>query len=238
MKGIKIVGLALVAIFVMSAVAATGASAAPEHIYKVEQVKLEAGETKEIRSSAKTEFVLKGKGILEVESVTKCKKIKLNAALHPVIVGGTPGTSKNEAIEFEECTATVGGSKCEKVAITSATTNNELVTIVKPTAKAGKLATLFTPATPPVFSTIKLTKCGLFGSREAKVEGTTAAFITPEAVDEVKGTLVWNEKEEVTEVEKQGGTKVKVGLTAESKLATLNGEATVELLSGQVWGAF
>jgi hypothetical protein len=238
MKHIRVIGLVLVALFAM-ATAATSAMAAPKHVYKVAGKELAAGEEKEIRSSMKSaSFVLKGKGALEIESVTTCKKLKLNAALKPVIVGGTPGTSKNEAIEFEECSATVGGAKCEKVAISSATTNNELVTIVLPAAKAGKLATLFTPATPPVFSTIKLTKCGIFGTQEAKVEGSTAAWINPEAVEEVKGMLIWNEKEEITEVENQKGEKIKVGLTATKKKATLNGEAFVELVSGQVWGAF
>ncbi len=236
MKHIRIIGLTLVAAFAMSAVAATSALAL-SHTYSVEKKELLANETREIRSSAATEFTLKGKGALNVEAVTKCKKLKLNAGLHPVIVGGVPGTSKNESIEFEECSATVGGVKCTgAVEIESPATNNELVTIVKPAELAGKLATLFVPASGKVFSKIKLNKCGILGNQTATVEGTTAAFVPSEA-ESVLGMLAWNEKEEITEIEKQGGAKATVGLTSDSKLATLNGEATVELVSGLKWSA-
>lgn len=239
MKHIRIIGLALVAVFALGAVAATSALAAPEHIYKIEGNKLEAGETREIKASAKTEFTLKGKGVLEVEAVTKCKKLKLKASEHPDIIGGTPGTSAHEVIEFEECSGTVGGSKCASVEVENAATNNELVTIRAPSELNGKLATLFTPASGKLFSKIKLNKCGfIFGSQKAEVEGTSAALVSPEATEAVAGTLAWHESMEITEVEKQGGAKVAVGLKSNGKLATLNGESSVELVSGLKWGAF
>ncbi len=237
MNRIKVVGLALVAVFAMSAMAAATATAA-EHIYKIEGKKLEAGEEREIKAKVSEEFTLKGKGVFEIEAVTKCKKLKLKASLKPVIVGGLPGTSKNEAIEFEECSATVGGSKCSSVEITNAATNNELVTIRAPAELNGKLATLFTPASGKEFSKTKLNKCGIFGSQSATVEGTTAALVEPEASEAVEGMLVWHESMEITEIEKQNGTKEKVGLTSGGKKATLNGSALVALVSGQKWGAF
>ncbi len=239
MNRIRIIGMALVAVFALSAVAVATASALPSHVYRVEGAKLEAGKTKEITSKVKagSEFVLKGTQ-LGIKSVTKCKKIKLNAAEKPVIVGGEPGTSEKEKIEFEECTATVGGSKCESVTVESASTKNELVTIEKPAGKKGKLATLFTPTTGTVFSKVKFKKCGLFGSPEATVEGSTAALVSPEATEAVSGALIWNEAEEITEVEKQSKAKVTAGLKAAGNLATLNGEAEVELVSKEKWGAF
>ena len=238
MKHIRIIGLALVALFALGAIAATSAMAAPEHIYKVEGKKLEAGEKEEITSKAKTEFVLKGTGPLGIKSETKCKKLKLNAAEKPVITGGTPGKSEKEKIEFEECTATVGGSKCSSVTVESASTNNELVTIVLPASKAGKLATLFVPASGKVFTKIKFTKCGIFGSQSAEVEGSSAALISPEKTEAVNGVLIWNEKEEITETEKQNGEKGKDGLKFNGNAATINGEAEVALVSGKKWGAF
>lgn len=235
MKRIRILGLALVALFAFGAVAAYAAE--PEDIYKVEGSKLEGKE--EITSKAKTEFILKGTGPLGIKSETKCKKLKLAAAEKPVIVGGQPGKSEKEKIEFEECTGTVGGSKCSSVSIESASTNNELVSIVAPSGKKEKLATLFTPASGKVFTTIKLTKCGIFGSQEAKVEGTSAALVSPEKIEAVTGTLVWNEKEEITEVKKHGSSSSeKVGLKFDGNAATINGEAEVELVSKKKWGAF
>ncbi|MGA2163966.1 MAG: hypothetical protein ABSH36_05805 [Solirubrobacteraceae bacterium] len=234
----RIIGLALVALFAMSAIAAATATAAPKHIYMVEGKELKAGETKEITAKDSEEFTLKGKGALEIEAVTKCKKLKLKASEHPEIIGGTPGTSAKEVIEFEECSGTVGGSKCSSVEIENAATNNELVTVVKPESLKGKLATLFTPTKPPVFSKEKLNKCGIFGSQSATVEGTSAALVEPEATEALEGMLVWSEKSEITEIEKQNGTKATVGLTSGKKKATLNGIALVALVSGQKWGAF
>jgi hypothetical protein len=237
MKHIRIIGLALVALFVMGA-AATSAMAAPEHIYKVEGKKLETGETKEIRSKAKTEFVLVGTGPLGIKAETKCKKLKLNATEKPDIAGGTPGTSGKEKIEFEECTATLGGSKCSSVTIESALANNELVTVVAPAADAGKLGTLFSPASGTTFTTIKLSKCGIFGTQEAKVEGSTVALVSPEKTEAVVGTLVYSSSAPITETEKQNGTKTADGLKFDGNAATINGEAEVELVSKEKWGAF
>lgn len=240
MTRIKLVGLCLVAVFAFGAVAVAQASAA-EYIYKVEGKKLEAGETKEIVSRAKTEFTLTGEETIlgsKVKAVTKCKKLKLNAAEKPVIEGGTPGKSSKEKIEFEECTATIAGSKCEKVVIESASTNNEIVTVVLPSSKAGKLAILFTPASGEVFTTTKLTKCGIFGSHEAKVTGSVAALVSPEATEQVAGTLIYNEKEEITKVKKSNGKEQEVGLKFAGNPAKINGEAEVELVSKQKWGVF
>lgn len=234
---VKIFGLALVVMFAIGALGSTTAVAA-EHIYKVEGKELKAGEEKEITAKASEEFTLRGKGALEIETVTKCKKLKLRASLKPVIIGGNPGTSKNEIIELEECVDTIGGTKCSSVEIEEATTNDELVTVRAPSELNGKLATLFTPASGKVLAKIKLNKCGIFGSQSVTVEGTTAALVEPEATEALEVMLVWNEKMEITEVEKQNGTKEKVGLISNGKKVTLNGSALVSLVSGQKWGAF
>lgn len=238
MKRIRVIGLALVAVFAMGAVAQASAT---EYIYKVAGAKLEAGKTQEITSKAKTEFTLTGEETIlgtKVKAITKCKKLKLNAAEKPVIVGGTPGKSEKEKIEFEECAATLGGAKCEKVVVESASTKNELVTVVLPAGKAGKLATLFTPTTGTVFTVVKLTKCSFFGSHEAKVEGTSAALITPEKSEQAAGVLAWSEAEEITKVKRSNGEEPTVGLKFAGNPSKINGEAEVELVSKEVWGAF
>jgi hypothetical protein len=245
MRNIKVVGLALLAVFALSALVAAQASAAAEHIYKVEGKVLEAPEVREVKSSLKSEkFVLRGKGILNVESVTTCKKLKLKAAEKPVIEGGSEkgqtGKSSKEVIEFEECTATVGGTKCSGVEVSNAATNNELVSVYAPAGLKGKLATLFTPAEGKVFSKIKFKSCGLLGSPSAEITGSSAGLVQTEKVEAVKGALQYREgTEEITAIEKQNKTTEKVELDNEkTKKATLAGDAWIELTTGEKWGAF
>jgi hypothetical protein len=236
MQRVKILGVALAAVFAMSAITAT-ASLAAEYIFKVNGAKLEAGQTREVTSKAKKEFVLEGE-VLGVKAVTKCKKEKLNAAEKPVIVGGIPGKSEKEKIEFSECSATVGGVACKSVTVENVPTNNEIVTIVKPAAKAGKLATKFTPSAGTKFTEIKFKECGGFGSPTAEVTGTTAALDSPEKVEQETGALIWSKPEEITEVEKSSKAKETVGLKFAGKAATLEGEAEVTLVSKEKWGVF
>jgi hypothetical protein len=244
MKFTRILGLVLVAIFAMGVVTASAMGA--EDIYKVEGKKLEAKESKGITSHIKagTEFTLKGEETIlfvTIKSVTKCKKLKLDAAESPVIVGGLPGTSEKEKVEFEECTAELGGKACKSVAVESVATNNELVTIKKPATKEGDLGTLFKPAGGgKVFTKVKFTECGAFGNQTAEVEGTTAALVSPEKTEAVAGSLIYSESssEEITEIEKHSGTKETVGLKFGGKKATINGTAEVELLSKEKWGGF
>jgi hypothetical protein len=236
MTRIKLVGLCLVAVFAFGVVAAAEASAA-EYVYKVEGKTLSGN--KEITSKAKTEFTLTGEESIlgaKVKAITKCTKLKLNAAEKPVIVGGTPGKSEKEKIEFEGCTATLGGSKCSSVTIESASTNNEIVTIVLPASKAGDLGILFTPATGKIFTTVKLSKCGIFGSHEAKVEGSSTALAsTGEAV---VGTLTYSETEEITKIKKSSGAEETTGLKFAGNPSKINGVAEVELVSKEKWGVF
>jgi hypothetical protein len=239
MKGMKILGLTLMAVFMFGAFTATAALAAQEDIYKVEGTKLASGESQEIKAKIAEEFTLKGKKSI-FESVTKCTVLELEKGA--VIEGGQPGKSSKEVIKFPsaDCTAEVKGiAKCSSVSITNAETKNELVEIVKPTALAGKLASLFTPASGTKFSTVELKSCGLAGTQTAEVTGTSAARVEPEMMEALEGNLTWNEKEEITEVKKFGASSgTAVGLKSNGNLATLNGKAAVSLASGKKWGAF
>jgi hypothetical protein len=227
MRYIKLVGVCLVVTLGVCVVVASASAA--EDIYKIEGSKLEAGETVGITASAKTEFTLQAKGALEIEAVIKCKGLKLDEGQFPEVIGGTPGTSAKEVIDFEECSATVGGSKCSSAEIENAEMNNELVTIRAPSGLSGKLATVFIPASGTTLMRLKLNKCGIFGSESATVEGTTAAATSPEGVFEPEGEWAWNEKEQITEIEKHNGTKEKVGLTSDKKQAVIQGAARVAL---------
>jgi hypothetical protein len=240
MTRIKLAGLCLVAVFAFSAVAVAQASAAAEYTYHVEGKELAKGATKEVKASMKSKnFVLKGKGTLEVESVTTCTSLKLAAG--GLIVGGKPGKSEKEKIEFGGCTATVGGSKCEKVEVENVLTSNEIVTVKKPASLEGDLAVLFTPGSGEVFSKIKFTKCGfIFGSPKAEITGSVAALVASPKTEAVSGALQYKVGEtEITEVTNSEGKSKTVGLFNEkTKKATIEGEANVELVSGEKYGVF
>jgi hypothetical protein len=233
--------LCIIAVLAVCGVAAAEASAAPEHIYKIEGKKLATGEKEGIKAKLAEDFVIKGSETIlgsKIEFVITCKKVKLNAAEKPMIVGGEPGTSEKEKFEFEECGATLDGTKCDKVAVESAAVTNELVTIIKPAERNGKLGIWFVPASGKVFFTIKMEKCGVLGSHEVKVEGTTAAAEFTEKTENRIQFWEWSEGEEITEIERQSGTKFLVGLKADGNVTTLSGTVEVELVSGDKWGAF
>jgi hypothetical protein len=217
-------------------------SAAPEHIYMVEGKKLEAGEKKEIKAKLLSgDFTIKGSETIlgtKIPFVIECKKFKLNAAEKPLIVGGNPGTSEKEKFEFEECEATLDGTKCGSVTIETVKVNNELVTIIHPATKNGKLANWFVPASGGVFWTIKVKSCGIFGSHEWKVEGSTAAAEFTEKTEKPVQYWEWNEGEEITEIERQSGSKFSIGLKSAGNTTTLNGQVEVELVSKEMWGGF
>jgi hypothetical protein len=226
MRYVKSIGLCLTIASVVCAIATTEASAV-EDVYKVNGNKLETNETREIVAGASEEFAFRGKGLLEVEEVVKCKKLKLDEGEYPEVIGGVPGTSAKEKIELEECSATVGGTKCSGVEIENTAMNNELVTVVAPSGLKGKLATLFTPASGKVLFKIRFKSCGLLGSPTAEVEGTTAAETSPEGVFEPEGTWAWSEKEEITEVETSKGKKIAVGLVAGGKNQAMQGRVVL-----------
>ena len=102
----------------------------------------------------------------------------------------------------------------------------------------GKIVDWFKPKTGKVMMTSKLTNCGIFGSQEVTIEGTTAALVSPEKSEQLANTLSWSAAEEITEIEKSNGAREKVGLKADSKLTTFNGDMQVELVSKEKWGVF
>jgi hypothetical protein len=236
MTRIKLAGLCLVAAFAFGAVAVAQASAA-EYAYHVKGKKLEAKEVRAIEASMKSkEFVLRGKGVLNAEAVTKCTSLTSGGE----IIGGIPGTSAKELIEFKGCTATIAGFKCESVKVSNVETNNEIVTVKAPAKLKPRLAVLFKPATGEVFSKVEFKKCGIAGSPKAEIKGKIAALVEKEKAEAVTGVLQYQTGEsEITEVENSKGEAIKLGLTnEEGKKATLEGEANVSLVNKEEYGVF
>ena len=112
MQRLKVMGLALVAVFAISAMASATASASgPLWWVKKSGVskRLAAGESAGIESTATpVEFKLKT-SIKGTTGVIKCKVLKVTGAS---IIGGSPGTDKNTN-EFTECKGEGFAALCE-----------------------------------------------------------------------------------------------------------------------------
>lgn len=206
MRHLKLLIVCMTAAMALAAIGAAAASAA-EDIYKISGATLLEGETRALTAQAKSTLVILKVEHEKIATETKCKKLKLSSSEQPKILGGKPGTSEKEKLEFEECSATVGGTPCTGVAVEDALVKNELVTVLAPTGLKGKLGTLFTPTSGTSLMKIKFSSCGAFGSPTAEMVGSATAVTSPEGVFEPTGTWTWNEKEEVTEVETAGGSK-------------------------------
>ncbi len=235
-KRITIIGLAFAASWASCFAVVTSAAGA-EYIYKVNKAPLEIGKTKEVRVKAKTSQVMRGE-LSSTKFQVTCKKLKLVAAEKPVIQGDVPGRSEKERFVFEECESTLSTTKCEKVTAETGSLESEIVTVVRPATKAGKLAVKYKGADGSnLFVKIKLTCIGI--SFTIECQGTTAWLDSPEKMEQRIGTLIGKAgAEEITEVERSTGTKEIVGLKCEGKPVTFEGESEIELVSEENWGIF
>jgi hypothetical protein len=206
--------------------------------YRVEGEKLAAGEHKEVAFSAAKELAVHGE-IGAANVVVACKALSGSSSPRAVITGGTPGTSE-EKLELEDCEATANGETCSAATVSSTTFKNELVTVLKPAAKAGKEATEFEAAfVAPQLGTVKLADCGALGTIEGNLEGQIAGADVPQYAEQAIGAVAFESgPEQIEEVEKTNGKKEKVGVTLAKRPATLEGEAAISLVSGQTWGVF
>jgi len=232
-KRVTIIGLAFAASWV-SCFALVASAVGAEYIYKVNKAPLEASKTQEVRAKAKTGQVIGGEFSGTKFQVT-CRKVKLVAAEKPVIKGGVPGRSEKEKFAFEECETTI----CEKtVTVETGSLESEIVTVVKPAIKAGKLAVRYRGTSgSSLFAKIKFTCIGILIT--AELQGTVAWIDNPEKMEQRIGTMIGKAgAEEITEVEKSTGTKEIVGLKCDGKLATFEGESEIELVSEENWGIF
>jgi hypothetical protein len=228
----------LVAVLACSAFGAASASA-HKFVWKVEKAPgtekiLAAGESKEFTGSAKKAYFIKTE-ILGIKATVECKKQKFNAGAE--IIGGTPGKAEG-TIVFEECHPTAP-AECvgKKVKVEPMPVKAELVTVVKPAAKAGKLATVFSPKTSTLLTVITFEEC--LSDFRLEVTGKAAALNGSQEVEQKTGSLLFKEgAEEITEVETSTGAKAKVELTDAGNRMTLEGESVLELVSKEVWGAF
>ncbi len=249
MRSMKSIGVALVALFAMSTVLAVAAQGTEGPFWKVNGARLAAGQLALILASAKQPFTLRNPTAgVKIE----CSVLKLNE--HSTLNGSSganAGTSK-EVIEYSGC---VGGEPAEGTANCKPVGGKVKTTLVTNTlgysrdAKVGSLIlVLFKPSVGSTFTTIVFegTNCfaaetALVGSiiGEARVNGK-GIEVGSEPAEELSGQVRFTVGNKSILIEEKGTLKsFKSGLTAFLGSSTsLEGEALIDLVSGNKWGIF
>lgn len=223
MQRIRVVGLALLAVLAISAVASASASAVTGPIWEVNGAKLATGAEEALTGKAATSYELKGKAFGFIEVAITCKKAANNGA----IIGGEPGTDAT-TIEYTECSS----SLCTPTEPIVTKAKSELVYYTA--SSKTFIGDLFSPKTGTVFTEIKC------GSITAKVTGSIMGELLNEAKEPVlkTGTTAGkvgfvrfsgatNEK-----YENHKGESKTAELILEGNPSTLKGTTEVALTSG------
>jgi hypothetical protein len=158
MNRIRIVGLALMAVFALSAVAASAASAVEGPFWKVQGSRLLAGETRLLLASAKENFILNASGGQKIE----CSSLSLPVASEMKIIGstGANGGTSLEHIEFSNCIVTGNGTPCNTVGAKVLTTLLFNLLGYGTAARGGPVLVLFEPESGKAFTEITFSGTG------------------------------------------------------------------------------
>jgi len=252
MQRIRIVGLALMAVFALSAVAASAASAVEGPFWKVNGSRLLSGETRLLLATAKENFILEDTVL--GQTIT-CTALTLPEAAQMEIIGSTGGNAgkSKEVIDFTGCTQVGNGVKCTVV--------NSLVNTVpvlnllgySTAAKGGPALVLFEPESGKVFATVKYTSTVAEGckSESQGVTGTTIALAqvggaqvaVGGGTETLHGEVRFHKLAKAIFIEKEGvvGAEVKSKLELAGTASTLQGTALllVDSAGSPVpWGVF
>jgi curli biogenesis system outer membrane secretion channel CsgG len=252
MKRIRILGVALVAMFALSAVVAVAAQATEAPYYKIAGTRLGSGSSSEISSHAKTEFTL---AAATAGVSVKCKNLS-NSAGSKIIgsAAGVPGTS-TETLTFSNCSVSGNGTGTGCTTVTEPITTEPLVNELALSNPLGSLVVEFKPATGTLFATLTFPAGCTFTSTKVTIaEGSavvgqilaggtlsTASKPLTEAVD----NEISFPSERITSIYLQetasGGYKLveESALKAFGVAATFSGTAIVLLGGtnvGKVWG--
>jgi hypothetical protein len=102
MQRMRVVGLALLAVLAISAVASASASATTGPIWEVNAAKLATGAEEALSGKAASSYELKGKAFGFIEVAITCTKAANNGS----IIGGEPGTDAT-TIEYTGCSSSL-----------------------------------------------------------------------------------------------------------------------------------
>ncbi|HEX5853128.1 MAG TPA: hypothetical protein VFY36_08545 [Solirubrobacteraceae bacterium] len=243
----RMMGIALVALFTISAVIAVAAQGTEGPFWKVNGSRLAAGQVALILASAKKTFTLQNP-----VSKVKIECSAFNLSEHSTINGSSganAGTSK-EVIEYSGCTggAKEEGENCKPQSgkITTTLVTNTLG--YSRDTKIGSLVlVLFKPSVGSTFTTITFEGTNCFAASTA-VTGSTIGEATvngkfihvgSEPAEELSGQVRFIKGNKSILVENGGTlTNFKSGLTAFGTAASLEGEALIDLSNGNKWGVF
>jgi hypothetical protein len=254
MKQIRILGLAILAMFALSAIVATAAQAKSGPFFMIKGTRLASGQTASFTATSQSAtFVLKATGV----TIT-CKKLKVEAGAEIIGSSGSNSSTNKEVVVFEECSLAGNGTKCilakaDKGVIKTEAVKSTLDYPKKVPAEGDIKLVLFQPEVGAVFVKIKVEAelegtCTVVGS--LAVEGSTLGVLENEkfepfrlkiAVPETKNILVkFPSKNSESCTEKEGViTCIKHKLTLASKTAELEGHAQLTLAGtqlGNIWG--
>jgi len=242
----KMITMAIVALFAISVVASAAAQAAEGPSITVE---VKAKETKRLGAGETRNIVVKAfssKFLLEDSTNVYTAECTTLAVKNGVLLGAAAGTdpTSDEILEFSSCKGKEGTKACTIGTITTKPLKNELVEAVDKTTGL----TLFKPETGKIFAEYTETGC----VTPVKVEGEEVAegYFDEEGTKGVAITLSTAKLPKKSWILKTlkspPNTVIKYsGGTAETKAvkpfevlatpATLEGEALIELASGEKW---
>src|SRR5580692_10774804 len=173
MKRFRLIGVALLAVFALSAVVATVAQAEEAPFWTVGGSRLKGGQTHDISAKA---FSANLKLSTPEDGVTvTCSKVKLNVG---VILGSEPGEpgKNDEVAEFTECKVEGNDKNCTLlIPIITEPLTSELVENVESKKVGKKLLVEFFPTTGTNLATLRFSnECN---TKETKVTGKVAAEV-------------------------------------------------------------
>jgi hypothetical protein len=250
MRQIRILGLAILPVFALSAIVAAAAQAKGGPFFKIKGTRLVAGQKEEVTAVGSGKLNLKATGI----TIT-CQQLHNKAGAEIIGSSGANSSTGRGTIELAECKLTGNGTKCglaasDKGVIQLESAKSALAYPKKVPAKGDVILAFFQPESGSVFAKIKVEaegggKCTVEGA--LAVEGSMAGeaqnekeepFKLLEKVTEtvtgkikfpISGTEACTEKEGVI-------TCVKPKLTLSTKTAIVEGSTGGTLLSKNVSG--
>jgi len=191
MKRFRMIGVALLAVFALGAVVASGAQAEEAPFFSINGTRLAAGKTHNIAAHAIKPFKLETKAN---GSLITCTTLNVEKG---VLLGSEPGTQgkADQTSKFEGCKLETGngapnchlsateGGEGTSTTITTTSLHGELVENVESSKAGKKLEELYTPATGSIFVTIFFggTGCTV---KATKVTGSTAAEVVKDPGEE------------------------------------------------------
>jgi hypothetical protein len=219
--------LALLALFIVSGIAASTSSAAGPY-WRVNGSRLEKG------SQA---IKLQNKGALVLKSEISTTPITITCNRSISEASNIEGNLTNQGLDKGHISYTSCKSSVTNCEVVEPVTTSETKSYLAIAATQTKIVDVFEPTTGEAFTTITLKggTCLLAGPHEVK--GSVAAEIIPAGVENQEGLMVFPSTP-IKKVKHEGTEITLVALTLGAKEATFAGVYGARLASGEKFGVF